>query len=132
MTDLQSKQLAVLDATCAEYNTTNRATDGNACLYWDPNTQRRCAIGRLLTVQQAMHLQTSLKFVGVLLDNLRASTNDIEKSIYNTLSGYSRGFLRDLQELHDCELNWDNKGLSERGREYADNIKHCIINNEYT
>lgn len=34
-----------------------RAENGSSCLFYDPKTKRRCAIGRLLTVAQARGLQ---------------------------------------------------------------------------
>lgn len=131
MTDLQTKQLAVLDATCAEYNSTNRAADGDKCYYLHAETNRRCAIGRLLSDEQAKYLETNFDYVGLLFDKCYASTHDVQKSIYNTLSEYGKSFLIDLQDLHDDGKNWDEDGLSRRGKEYFEHIRSKILLNKY-
>lgn len=127
MTDLQTKQLAVLDATCAEYNSTNRADiGGDKCFYLHAETNRRCAIGRLLSDDQAKYLETNFKVVSKLFKNFSTSTNDVEKSIYNTLSEYGKSFLIDLQDLHDDRKNWDEDGLSKIGRLFANEIEYRL------
>lgn len=132
MTDLQTKQLAVLDATCAEYNSTNRADiGGDKCFYLHAETNRRCAIGRLLSDDQAKYLETNFKVVSKLFKNFSTSTNDVQKSIYNTLSEYGKSFLIDLQDLHDDGKNWDEDGLSRRGKEYFEHIRSKILLNKY-
>lgn len=131
MTDLQTKQLAVLDATCAEYNSTNRAASETKCFYWDPVTHRRCAIGRLLTEQQAMHLQSNFEFIGSILHGFSESTDELDKSIYDDLSKYGVKFLNELQFLHDCARNWDDEGLTTKGIEFAEYVKTRVLANEY-
>lgn len=47
MTELQTKQLALLEETVAAYTLETRATQGYGCAYLT-DTGRKCAIGRLV------------------------------------------------------------------------------------
>jgi len=131
MTDSQTKQLTTLTDTCNWYNATNRAASGDTCFYYDHTTQRRCAVGRLLTIEQAKYLEPNLDYVADIADAFSRFPNEMEKSIYNTLMTYGVDFLEDLQGLHDDPRHWNETGLTALGIEFAEHIKTNILDNKY-
>jgi hypothetical protein len=118
----ESQHLQALKDTCEYYNIGNRATqlDG-LCLYHTANGDR-CAIGRLLTVTQAMYLGDREISVRNLIDELNPSV-PMELEILSVLQQYDLEFLCQLQRLHDNDKYWGGEGLNAYGDTFANEIK---------
>jgi hypothetical protein len=106
-------QLAFLEDTIKHFNSTNRGlktSGGYKCSYY-----AGCAIGRHLT-----------KELCIRLDNFGFSAVH-DKAIFDLLPQELQAlgikFLSMVQDLHDNENNWDEKGLTTQGLEVANDIK---------
>jgi len=121
-------KIKVINETAAHYNSNNRGNDGLSCVY-DAGDGNRCAVGRCMTPEA---LEKSLF---VLHSNYAwGSVRNIEANIENHLFQFPEGaksfldllreeyqiddlkFWKDLQQFHDEGSNWDDQGLSERGK----------------
>lgn len=108
--DLKQAQKAFFEDTINHFNLENRGVSKgiSGCSY-----ESGCAIGRHLSQRLCKKL-----------DNLSKSS---VWSVFNYLPGKLRrlgvDFLDKVQILHDIIGNWDEKGLSEKGRERAELIK---------
>lgn len=120
--------LKVLDDTCREYTLETRGISAHICMYYVPQTGRRCAIGRLLTIEQAKYLTEKNDWIDELLQKKLDHTDEFEAGILNTLSKYDLGFLKRLQVLHDKSCNWSSVGLSYVGVKYVDEIRDYLQN----
>lgn len=118
---IRDPQAEYLQEVISKFNSNNRAVKKNAegldiaCLY-----AGGCAIGYKL-IEMGMEelckeLDKTQNYVGVIFDRLP-----------NELKEYGRDFLCDLQGLHDAPDNWDENGLSERGRHV---VNRMIIDHE--
>ena len=97
------------------------------CVYYNPDTGAMCAVGRCLKDAAALEdFRGPVPEEGWFAAPLRAEL----KPEYAHLDNHH--FWRDLQQLHDNDHNWQNKGnnrlpagpLTEEGEEYADDL-HC-------
>ena len=107
----KEKKLDLLNDTINYYNTNNRGIDpsNGKCSYaFD------CAIGRLIP-----DMELKKKF-GNLPINL------VYDHLPNKLKKFDLQFLTFIQNLHDIEENWNEKGLSQRGKEQVEFIKRHI------
>jgi hypothetical protein len=129
--------LHLLDTTCAYYTRRNRGikqnTD-NTCVYYEPATGHKCAIGRLLTDEEAAFVE-SLRCDSTItrvMHMLQTRQNNIlAAKIWSKLSKYPVRYLQDIQHLHDELEFWDDEGLTTSGRKYAARIIQQIINQIY-
>ena len=93
-------------------------SDGE-CKYFCDDSGNRCAIGRLMTVDEAKKAQREGESQGVSF-------------LYNTkilpeaLMEYPSWFLSHLQVLHDSNDYWNSDGLSEEGEAARDRIINNI------
>lgn len=129
--------LHLLDATCGAYNLNNRGIKHgttNICAYYEPETGHKCAIGRLITDEEAKYLQ-SIDCGGTITRIMRTLKNDhvddLANSIWVKLHKYPVNYLQAIQRLHDEIKHWDENGLTELGRQYASEIKQEILNGAY-
>ena len=121
--NLKEKQLAVLEETVNHFNRNNRAVkliDKKYKCVYSPveGISEGCAVGRLVKDKSLCD-----KF-----DERRLSVTS--PHVYNLLppeiQELGDGFLRDLQNLHDDEHNWNKTGLSSIGKNEYINIKNNI------
>lgn len=109
---IKQKRLTVLEETVKHFNSNNRSTIGAVCVYSGVG----CAIGRLIKNKQLCKE----------LDSYCVSAVD-SKNVYpklpKNLQKLGIDFLKDLQTLHDREVNWNDKGISDVGREITNDIK---------
>jgi hypothetical protein len=128
--------LHVLDTTCGYYTIHNRgiAQDTkNVCVFFDLATGHKCAVGRLLTDEEAAYLQAldSTSTITKIMKYLDTYDNNLAKSIWSKLSKYPVRYLQDIQRLHDEYAYWDDNGLTDDGRNYADYIRNSITTGDY-
>lgn len=121
--DMKEQMLKMLEDTANHYNSNNRAMkDNGQCMYLAPNGNK-CAVGRYLN-EEHKDYKAALRFnfgVGKLLKRFpNILTVDVPIS-----------FLSSLQDLHDRGSNWNEKGLSEKGEEYYQEIKSRILSDYY-
>lgn len=119
MTDLQVKQLALLDDTVAHYNSTNRGIivnnkGGNDSCHYSPSaTSEGCSIGR-----QIKDKKLCKKF-----DLKKNTPVELLEGLPEELLEYGLPFLRVLQRFHDSNECWNENGLTEVGKENYEIIK---------
>lgn len=117
----KAEKLALLWDTAAFYNLKNRAMLGIECVYYHPDTKCRCAIGRLLTTEQAKRLARISAADG------DGSLANIWEELPGDLKDYGKSFLDNIQTLHDVERYWTNEGLSETGFITAQRIAREVV-----
>ena len=121
MTELQQKQLALLEDTVKFFNSENRAYDIElgACMYHTKD-EKGCAIGRLIPDKELCRQLDA----GIGEDKFRGVGKDcVFQLLPLNLQEYSQLFLKRLQSLHDYPLNWNEKGLSDEGEQRTNEIK---------
>jgi len=115
MTELQTKQLQLLNDTIAHFNSTNRAHQYGRCQYAPiEGISVGCAIGRLIEDK---------KLCAKFDKGMSKTVNGIFGQLPKELQQYQKDFLNDLQSLHDDENNWESTGLTEQGFEEVVYIK---------
>ncbi len=99
-------------------DTSQRASDGNHCLYL-MSDGRKCAVGRCM-------VKPIKTFMGTVKDIHDTQgwrqvkfSNKLLKLQYR---GHSVNFWMDLQKFHDDEHNWFAKGLSQEGKKYKQKL----------
>lgn len=73
--------------------------------------ERNCSVGRCMTPEALSEYGNQIMSVYAL--NKESSLDDLLQFKYQ---GYHVSFWRDLQLLHDRELNWEQNGLTETGK----------------
>ena len=129
--ELTQKRRAVLDDTIAHFNLKNRSviyatkSFGGRCKYFSvagggEGEIRGCAIGRLIQDKGLCRR----------LDDETPTTSVSNPVVFEQLppelQELGQDFLSRLQNLHDIEGNWDEKGLSEEGKSYVADIRACF------
>lgn len=121
--------LEILEETVAFYSEKpNRRGLGVAgtCVYFDYDTGKKCAIGRCLDLEK-----TDIK----RLANFNPSAMELEDFCKNEeiryefkdgYQGHSLKFWDYLQNLHDDDDAWSDKGLTAKGEEKVRLIKNMI------
>lgn len=106
---MQSKtRQELLNNTVAFYNLDNRAVDEcGGCQYYTEDGNR-CAIGRELSVEDAMELEN--KYGGSAV-----TSNQVYSALPQRLKDMGSIFLNSIQSLHDDEGYWSLDGISEDG-----------------
>ena len=85
------------------------------CVYQSPTEpERKCAIGRCMTKE-------ALESFGQTEGSVQELESGSPDGVLDTLlilkyRGHSIHFWEDLQDFHDSKSNWDENGLSPRGR----------------
>ncbi len=115
MTELQTKQLALLEDTIKFFNSENRCEIDSGCKYFD-ESKYGCAIGRLIPDKELCKRLDLLESAGV-------SADIVFNQLPDNLKEYGQRFLICLQNLHDRKANWNNEGLSNDGKAAVDAIK---------
>jgi hypothetical protein len=106
-------QLAFLEDTIKHFNSTNRGVntgDRYTCSYY-----AGCAIGRHLPKELCLRLDD--------FENSGINHRGIFDLLPQELQALGMSFLSRVQNLHDDEDNWDEKGLTTQGLEKANVIK---------
>lgn len=123
MKKLNKLRLEVLEETAKHYNSTNRSQDPESgrCSYFPPDDVESdgCAIGRLIEDKS------------LCVDFEDDSLQDIFYKLPEWLQELGMEFLDDLQGLHDVKEHWDEKGLTERGKERYESIKKKVTDEAY-
>lgn len=133
---IKERQLEILEDTVKYYSedVLRRCVDNDECRYSPESLNIQdisegCAIGRLLPREICNKLDD-------LDPNLSArSLFDTERypnlGIPQDILDLRKGFLTDLQALHDLNHHWDENGLSEKGKKLVSIIKQRIETDYY-
>jgi hypothetical protein len=117
MKTLEEKRLVFLNDTIKHFNTNNRCVKVTACRYTPiENKSDGCAIGRHLTLKLAKELDNrTLPSV---------SNENVFKKLPDNLKELGQSFLSDIQNLHDTEFYWYEKGVSFQGEKRVEELKN--------
>lgn len=98
-----------------------RAIQGSSCMYYDPETGNKCAVGRCVKDDVVVQDDFPSESVG---RDLRARLFIME-NLKDEYRGHSGEFWNALQKLHDgCSYwNFDAGGLSREGMVFAKAIR---------
>jgi len=118
MTELQQKQLALLEDTIKFFNSENRAEYNGKCTYHTEDG-RGCAIGRLIPDKELCKKFDALEDSPVYEERVFSNLPDNVKE-------YGKFFLSELQKLHDHTECWSINGLSSIGEVKVQKIKHAF------
>jgi len=111
--EIKQRRLEVLEDTCRHFNSKNLAEDGRGvCLY-----ALGCAIGRRIP---DLALRERLDRCGI---SSSVRNDHIFRLLPAELQELGKDFLSDLQVLHDTKGNWNETGLSNKGKAAAAEIR---------
>lgn len=105
-------------------------TDAPACKYLSENGNM-CAVGRVLIpeslqkvkeLQNTADLHTMAENFGDEIQVDHFYTYSIDKLLKEEYRGHEIEFWSSLQNLHDCDHHWTDKGLSFTGEGYVNNM----------
>jgi len=77
------------------------------CVYFDPESGKRCSIGAELTKPLALKLNS--------LDDTAVNEDKVFNQLPQRLQSFGKWFLQDIQNLHDESDYWDSNGLNKKG-----------------
>jgi hypothetical protein len=113
-------KIEILHETANFYNLSNRSVkeDGSVCLYVGPDNKQcafaRCCINPIPEWDKILGDQMGTSVRYVVRNHTDGNVDNLLKPEYH---GHDVVFWCDVQELHDFDPNWNEDGLSERGRE---------------
>jgi hypothetical protein len=109
-------QQEMFDIVVTYFNSTNRGIDDfNLYCYYLSPTGTKCAIGIFLN--DNLCEQLNIEAEGTAVNN-----PEIFKKLPSKLQKLSKNFLVDMQLLHDAPDFWNEKGITELGKEKATDI----------
>jgi len=123
-------ELKLLSDTVNHFNNSNRSVTEGTCLYvCKDGTSEGCAIGRLMTEGEKEILLRE----GYIEDYNGESLDEIIEffGVPQKVFGYRFEFLIELQNLHDSNLYWDDKGPTEEGWTRIGEMRASILSNKY-
>ena len=130
---MTSEEKALLEETIVFYSKNPRGMLETICVYYDPNTKVKCAIGRLLSDTALDQLVLLMGFrmsrIRVIYDEFIDNPKrfdglvELQTELKNLFDKYSIDFLNELQDFHDYELNWvpnatEGSDLSTTGKDF--------------
>lgn len=111
-------------------NAPHRCVDTyNNCVYYDDNSENRCAIGQCLSLETALELSES-KWAACSIQDVLAQSDDIANKVASEL-GWSNGgtipedersHVRTLQTIHDWFRPNEDEDWSNHWRNYLTSI----------
>ncbi len=113
-------QEEILSKILSHFTIKNRGIDGERCVYYNPETGTRCAVGMFLNEGEWQHDQGSVYA-------LKKWENCFQPAYQNITSE----FWIWIQSLHDMEENWGEEGITLEGLEVVRDIcDHFNLNFE--
>lgn len=114
----------IIDETAGFYNSNNRgySVSTQSCVYLDQDGNM-CAVGRCLSSPETFMFDKSIVNIHSILIHRGEDFDDYLKPEYR---GHDISFWRDLQYFHDSPSNWNEEGLTEKGKE-----QYTILLNRY-
>jgi hypothetical protein len=102
-------------------DTNRRAVEGMSCVYITPDN-RRCAVGICLTDPSLMLGNKAINDDYFMLneDEFKPDILDLFKPEYRI---NDINFWSNLQSLHDTKMYWDDKGLTNEGQLFYNQLK---------
>ena len=98
-----------------------RAADDGECVYTDSDG-RHCAVGRYMKPE----FQTT-GFYANSGQSVHSLAADVDSYLVDNVLGLPVDFWQSLQEIHDCDSNWNyDTGLSEHGKNMYNSLKNNI------
>jgi len=110
----------IINETVKYYSedTSRRAYRGSACFYFQKDSGNMCAVGRCANDPQGLD---GGKYIRNIL--LEMSDEEVFKPEYQ---GHTTEFWAKLQDFHDSQINWDEKGLISYGQERVLQLKEMF------
>lgn len=117
-------KLQIINDTIAHFNPGNRAIDIHGSCYYCAFDGKKCAVGRYMGPEN---------LPGVFTGGLSAFSRNvpgglecvyIEDVLIPEARGHNSSFWKDLQNLHDQNINWLEDGLSSVGKRELTRMKY--------
>lgn len=124
MKNKQLSALEIIEETVKYYSKSpekRRAMDHGDCVYLAENGNK-CAVGRCMNKHAEFNYQGSVD--SYVNDQCKYDQNfKLDNHLFPRYRGKSNDFWYSLQQLHDTEDNWDEKGLTQQGKSEVNYIK---------
>lgn len=117
--DIKARRRAFIEDEAAFYNSKNRCADAMGCYYHPLPHSPGCAIGRHLDRNSEV-IRRKLK--GTITNILEFTGRNTKDYFPTWMLEMGSCFLRDCQFLHDDAENWNENGLSKKGKEYFNQL----------
>jgi hypothetical protein len=119
----------IIEETVAYYSedTARRAIDTTGCHYQTISAtgeEKYCAVGRCLDPKVANYDATG----NVLYYAYDFASEDLDSHLKPQYRRHSLGFWKSLQMFHDVSLYWDDKCLTDKGKEKLQSILKAYVN----
>jgi len=116
-------QREFLVSTVQFYTSENRSVHSgtNECLYAPTENSPGCAIGRFLNKDLALELDEK-DTKGLAVSFVKLNTPDLFEQFPDWMKEMNISFLRKVQLLHDDSENWNENGISDKGKEIVKEI----------
>lgn len=123
---MKKTKCEIIRETADFYHLGNRgySTTTLDCIYLDPETQNRCALGRCFDAPDVSlyELRGTIDYDGNIEQYKDGFFINVEALLKDEYKGHDPAFWSDLQTLHDLENNWTNDGLSVKGKTKVYNL----------
>ena len=113
-------KLEIIDATASHFRLGNRATNEYGSCRYCTKDNKKCAVGRYMGPENIPDMYSG----GV--SNLASELQDLclEDVLIPEARGHNWSFWKDLQNLHDQNVNWLEDGLSPVGKRELTRMKY--------
>jgi len=107
---MRKTKIEIIEETVDFYceDPSRRASVNDICVYLDPSSGNKCAVGRCFDTKHKEYADLSRS--GEAADDI-----DLEDVLLDEYKGHDKNFWRNLQTLHDPNSNWTPNGLSDDG-----------------
>lgn len=124
-------KIEIIDDTVAYYSAdvSRRSISderSSKCLYKGPK-EKECAFQRVVENDLSKYDQDSNFGFGSTC--VTVMKNEPELKFKEGYEGHNAGFWIEIQDLHDRFEYWNNEGLTEKGKEYVESLKHKYSEN---
>ena len=105
-----------------------RSIGNTSCVYYNPNTRNKCAVGMCLTTKALSRIGKLGGTGGAIWVN-RIFNSDLDSVMKPQYQGHVLSFWMNLQILHDDARYWSEDGLTSKGKKVLAELKTAYSNN---
>ena len=113
-------KVEIINIAANHYNEKNRGRTNDGCRYIT-NDGRMCAVGMCMTDEALEDFKHH--YGDVFTVQAMIKSKSIDNILKDEFRGHSTSFWKELQRFHDTDMNWDDEGMSDSGREFYCELK---------